>query len=200
MRGYVSFVLVFISSLILLSSLALLNAARSADLSGAVEAARAGGISMNVRECVVESVRQGASSGFLMYDASHDITLCRHCMDNSCVPPNPAYPNPVNWCDATLCGQCFRSSEARSAAETGAGAALLALRPDSFDDEYSVEIGGADFEANLMAAPQSRNGIHLESMLLRNDVVFTLESAERGFRGESVMGSGMVVRIGNAID
>ena len=84
MRGYLSFILVFIAVLLLLALLRLHDAAHSTDLSKAVAAERTYAVQMNVKESVVESARRGALAGFSDYDATHDIKLCKHCPDSYC--------------------------------------------------------------------------------------------------------------------
>ncbi|MFH0884225.1 MAG: hypothetical protein V1861_00775 [Candidatus Micrarchaeota archaeon] len=200
MKGYISFVLVFLSSLILLHSLAILNSAYSTDLSQAVETERAYGLAMNTKECVLESIRQGAARGFSIYDETHDISLCRHCPDHFCTPPTPLNPNPENICDVALCGQCFRESEARLASESGALSDLMALGYGSFDSDYSVFLDEAVLEASLEADGFSKNGLRLSSVRFREDFPIVIESKKFGFRGVSEIKKGMVVPLGAAYD
>jgi len=200
MKGYMSFVLVFLSSLILLHSMAVLNAAHSTDLSRAVEIERAYGLQMNVKECVLESVRAGALAGFSSYDFSHDIMLCKHCMDHLCVPPTPANPVPENICDGGLCSLCFRESEARLSSVSGAQSGLMALWSGRFDDDYSVLIGPAALDARLEAGALSKNGMRLSNMRFTGDFPIILESSRFGFRGSSQIPEGTVVQLGTDDD
>jgi hypothetical protein len=193
MKGYISFVLVFLSSIILLHSLAILSAAYSTDLSLAVETERAYGLQMNVKECVLEGVRQGAGLGFSSYDGTHDIALCRHCPDHFCTPPTPVNPNPENLCDGGLCARCFRESEARLASESGALGGIMALRSGSFDGDYLVHLGDAVLEARLEAGAFSKNGLRLSSVRFREDFPIIIESKRYGFRGVSEIEKGMEV-------
>src|SRR4030095_3907449 len=126
MRGYFSFSLVLLSSLLALSLLMLHHQSGQRDLSKAVSVQRAYGLQMNAKESVVESMRQGASAGFGYYDSTHDIAMCKHCPDNFCAPTIPGVTT-ENACDATLCSACFREADARESAVSSAAAKAAAL-------------------------------------------------------------------------
>ncbi len=166
MRGYLSFVLVFLCAALLLASIPALREARSLDYSDSILIERAYGLEMNAKGCAIESVRQGAASGFDGYDASHSLDACIHCPDHFCTPPTPADPYPPNVCDAGECSSCFREKEAREAALAGAGHGLSLLRGHATDGMQAVfgAPGGECLEAFLVPDPLARNGLRVGSV------------------------------------
>lgn len=193
MRGYVSYVLVFCCSLALLSLLFVSQEAGSYDFSRAIAVERSGALHMNIKECLLESARQGAAAGFESYDVSHDISLCRHCPDNYCAPPTPANPFPPNMCDPLRCGKCFRESEARMAAEDGALGRIGALRAHVFDPDFTIGIGNAAIAASLRREPASPNGFSLGTVFFRDDVGIEAKSTRFRMSCSSRIPKGTVV-------
>jgi len=172
MRGYLSFILVFISVLLLLSLLRLQDASSSTDLSKAVAAERTYAVQMNVKESVLEALRLGALAGFSGYDSAHDISLCKHCPDSFCSP----LPDAVNTCDAAKCGACFREAEARTAARERAVSDVRPLNNHPFDSDFRVAIGDPQIEVFLEADTLAKNGFGLGSARLTDEFFVFVDS------------------------
>jgi len=151
---------------------------------------------MDVKESLLESVRQGASMGYGAYDFSHDIRLCRHCPDNACAPATPLDPFPPNICDDSLCSQCFRENEAREAAVSGAIGAAALLSAYQFDADFTVALSQPDVEAFLKSDPASKNGFALDYLRFRDDLRIEIESGRFDISGSSRIPKGTVVRDG----
>jgi hypothetical protein len=199
MRGYLSFVIVLVSSVLLLSLILLLSRARASDLSQAVALERAYGLEMNAKECAIESIRQGATIGFGAYDASHDLGDCSHCDDHFCIPPTPADPLPPNRCDALLCSNCFREQDARSAAANGALAGLVILRGNRFDEDYNASFGDAfpdDFDVFLAPDASAGNGLCIGGVRLREDLFIRVQSDKLDASLKSRLPKGTVIAHG----
>jgi hypothetical protein len=186
MRGYISFVLVFVAAGILLSSYSVLLPAYSPDLSRAVSVERAYGLQMNIKEAALESIRQGTLEGFRTYDESHSLENCLNC-PGACAPP----PSP-NPCDAMLCAQCFRENEARASAVLGATTLLGKLQAHSFDSAFSVTINPPELEVFLQADPLSNNGFSVDHSRLRSVLGISVES-ELDISAQSELPAGMVI-------
>jgi hypothetical protein len=193
MRGYVSFVLVLLASLVLLDLLALYDASHETNLSDAVAAERAYGIEMNVKEAVIQSVRLGAGEGFGEYDRATDVRNCRHCPDNFCAPPTPADPYPPNACDPPRCSLCFRESGARKAAIDGALETLRDLEGHRFDQDFSVSFGGAELEVLLRPDPLSKNGYSLDFARFRKKNGMNISSDKFRIDQESKIPGGFTI-------
>ncbi|MEW6721785.1 MAG: hypothetical protein AB1324_00830 [Candidatus Micrarchaeota archaeon] len=178
MRGYVSFVLVFSSALLLSSLILLYDSSGRADLSKAVTAERAYGIQMNAKEAAIESVRGGAESGFSAYDTVHSLENCTHCTDHGCAPLSD--PPPPNYCSEALCDGCFRESGAREAALSSAQARLSALRGHEFDRDFNVSIGNAELEAFLAPDGTAKNGFALSGVRFRRALQIDVQSGKFG--------------------
>ena len=192
MRGYLSFVLVFLSLALLLSLLTLSQAADSTDLSKAIAISRAYGVLMNMKENVLEAVRLGGENGFASYDDSHFIESCLHCPDHFCDP----LPATANSCDAGLCATCFREGEAREAAEKGALANVEMLDGCGFDDGFNSTVGDAEFEVFLKAANGTKNGYGLDYGRFRKEVVVRASSAALGVSADGGIPAGTGVSYG----
>lgn len=192
MRGYVSFLLVFVSILLFLSLMQLRFASSPPDLSMAVAFERSYCIEMNAKEAAIETLRQGAEAGFAGYDSTHSIEACIHCQDNGCAYPAPPAPPPPNICDAALCLGCFRESEARWAAETGAASALRALGVS--DGDFDAAFGVASAESFLRHDPAGRNGFALDKVRLREQIPISFGSVRFGLSSRSELPKGLVVR------
>lgn len=186
MRGYVSFVLVFVAAGILLSSYSMLTPAYSSDLSKAVWVERAYGLQMNIKEAAIESIRQGAQEGFDGYDSSHSLEDCLHC-PGACGPP----PSP-NPCDSLLCKKCFREDEARASAILGAQIQLTKLQLHQFDKQFTTLLSPSEIEVFLQADPLSRNGFSLSYSRLRTPLLISVEGLE--LSAQSELPAGMVIR------
>jgi hypothetical protein len=192
MKGYVSFLLASVSLLLLLSLIELRASSYGLDLSRAIAIERAYGDGMNVKEAILESVREGARAGFGSYDSSHDLEACLHCPDNFCSPPLPPAPPVPNACDAARCASCFRESEARAAAEAGAEAMASSLAfPDG---DFTSSPGKAEVEALLRHDGQGKNGFALDYAIFEEPLRITLSSERFGMSASSSIPRGMVVR------
>ncbi len=172
MRGYLSFILVFIAVLLLLSLLRLHDASYSTDLSKAVAAERTYAVQMNAKESVIEAARQGALGGFSDYDATHDIRLCRHCPDSFC----SAIPGSANQCDNTKCMACFREADARAGAIDRALSGVRSLNSHVFDSDFEVRIGDPAMEVFLEADPAAKNGFRLGSARFTKEFLVSVDS------------------------
>lgn len=189
MRGYLSFVLVLLCLLILLSLLQAREASMHIDLSKAVMVERAYSISMNIKECVLEAARAGAADGFAAYDHSHDVRLCRHCADSYC----SIIPIAVNRCDQALCSQCFREQEARAEAESGALSRMALLGPHAFDSDFSIGLSFPGLRAITRADVSGKNGYALDSLIFEDEVRISAESTKLGISAESKIPRGVVI-------
>lgn len=187
MRGYVSFVLVFLASAIALSSYSLLSSGFP-DISKAICAERAYGLQMNIKETALESVREGALEGFADYDVSHDVRSCVHC-PGACLPP----PSP-NHCDPALCMGCFREDEARLSAALGAQARLASLHQHGFDGSFSIILGQPHLDVFLKPDPLSRNGFSVDYAILRSPLKISVRSDSMEISAASELPEGMVIR------
>ncbi|NYZ74415.1 hypothetical protein H0O00_04695 [Candidatus Micrarchaeota archaeon] len=174
MRGYLSFILVFISVLLLLSLLRLYDASYSMDLSKAVAAERTYAVQMNVKESVIEVARQGALGGFSDYDAAHDIRLCKHCPDSFC----SALPGSANQCDSAKCMACFREADARAGAIDKAVSGVHSLNNHIFDSDFEVGIGDPSIEVFLEADSFAKNGFRLGSARFTDALLVFVDSGK----------------------
>ena len=168
MRGYLSFVLVFLSIVLVLSMLNLHIQNKS---SRALMIERTYSTSMNVKESIIESIDQGAMQGFQQYDLSHDVLLCRHCPDNYCSPE----PMALNQCDPELCEQCFRADDAKTSAEYQALLNYEKLNFHDFDPDYDVSISKPELKVFLEQDPLSKNGYSYGSFRLDKDIGIILD-------------------------
>jgi hypothetical protein len=188
MRGYLSFVLAFVSILLILSLLEAQLVSRDFELSKAVAVQRAYSLQMNAKEVIFELAREGANEGFDGYDSSHDVSLCKHCPDHFCVPGSL-----VNGCDALLCGRCFREDEARERAESGAKSKLARLSPDIFDPDFTLSMEEPSIEAYLGPEPLSPNGFRLSHIRFREDLQIMFGSEKFGISGTARVPRGCLI-------
>jgi|GEM_PF-1895672 len=188
MRGHLSFVLVFLSVILLFHLLELQLASKDFNLSKAVAVQRIYSVQMNIKENILEASRQGAVEGFTAYDSSHDISLCRHCPDHACIPASP-----TNFCDAALCSRCFREGEAREHAEEGALLKLVSLKTHGFDPDFSSSIGDAGLSAYLKAEPLSSNGFSFSHVQFQDDVLISLSSVKFSISAQARIPGGCVI-------
>jgi len=189
MRGYLSFVLVLVSLQLVFSLLDVKDASDSSDLSKALSVERAYSLHMNVKECILEAARQGAQEGFAVYDASHDIKLCKHCLDAYCSP----IPSALNHCDPFLCNQCFREDEARAEAERYALSKIALLRSHQFDSDFRVIILNENVEVFTTADGTAKNGYALDYLRFREDLGIGLESAKFNLSADAEIPRGVVI-------
>lgn len=183
MRGYLSFVLVLVSIVLVLS---LLEFSIKEESTKALLTERSYSLSMNVKEAVIESIRYGAHEGYSQYDLEHDILMCKHCP--VCLP---AFCNPI------LCQQCFYESEARRHAKAAALARLEILKKCHFDQDFTISIGTADLEVHSTPDALSKNGFALDSIKLNNDVTIMLFSEKFNITGQSKLPGGMIINAGD---
>ncbi len=169
MRGYFSFVLVFLSLLLVFSLISVQPAHNS---SQAISIERAYGLSMNVKEAVIEAAREGAEEGFGSYDLGHDIMVCRHCQDHFCTYDRQ-FPN---FCDDMLCSRCFREDEARSSAILLAQTRILALKSHRFDPDFSVSISSPPVSTFLKPDKLAKNGFSLDYIRFEQETHIALVS------------------------
>ncbi|MFH0737153.1 MAG: hypothetical protein V1827_00550 [Candidatus Micrarchaeota archaeon] len=187
MRGYLSFLLAFAACMALLSCHALLGPSSSLDLSKAISVERAYGLQMDMKGAAMESIRQGAVSGFKSYDKNHEIGNCTHCPGMCLPPPAPDY------CDAALCGRCFIESDARAYAISGAEASLDNLRALQADGAFITSFGDLDLEVFLIPDPLSKNGFSLQYARLRDPLQIEAESGALGISAKSELPAGLVI-------
>jgi hypothetical protein len=188
MRGYLSFVLAFVSMLIIVQLAEAQLSSYDFELSKAVSVQRAYSLQMNVKECMLEAVQQGAREGFSSYDSSHDVRLCRHCPDHFCIPGSL-----TNGCDPLLCSMCFREDEARAHAVEGAQSKLSLLHGHGFDGDFNVEIKDAALSAHLAPSPLSSNGFSLSHVRFDEDVLISFSSDRFAISGDGKIPGGCVI-------
>jgi hypothetical protein len=188
MRGYLSFVLALLSLLVLLQLSQAQLSAQDFSLSKAITVQRAYSLQMNVKECMLASARQGAMEGFRHYDATHEVSLCKHCADHFCAPLSP-----VNGCDPMLCSRCFREDEARAEARQEALGRLSGLRSHLFDTDFDLSIGQVRLSAHLNHSEVSKNGYSLSHIRFDDDAGISFASRVLGIRGEAGIPGGCVV-------
>ena len=188
MRGYLSFVLVFVSVLLLLYVLQLHLTVNDFNLDKAIAVHRTYSVQMNVKEVLLELARQNAEKGFNEYDSSHSVSLCRHCPDHFCIPGSPS-----NNCDVILCNQCFREKEARESAEKMVISGLTVMNNYSFDPDFTVSIANAETNAFLKADLLSRNGFSLDYIKFRNNIMISLYSEKFEVSAKGKIPQGCVV-------
>jgi len=196
MRGYLSFVLAFLSLALILSLLSLSNAAGSRSLSKAVSVERIYGVEMNVKEIILEEARQGGRTGFSIYSTTHFERMCKHCPDNFCAPYIPPAPPPENACDETLCSACFREDEARNASEYWSELGISSLNGHMFDPDFSINIGHADTEASLSADPLRKGYFILSDIRFREDLRINISSEKLSISAGSRIPAGTGVDCG----
>jgi hypothetical protein len=196
MRGYISFVLVFISVLLLLSLLKLHDASSSTDLSKAVAVERIYGVQMNVKESVIEAARQGALDGFVGYDAIHDINKCKHCPDSFCSP----LPEAPNRCDTALCMACFREADARASATDKAISGVRSLNTHEFDSDFQVRIDDPSLEVFLEADPLAKNGFRLGSARFTKEFSVFVDSRKFAISSTAEMPKVVVARADGVVE
>ena len=191
MRGYLSFVLVLASLILVFTLLELSLASNSVDLSKAISAERAYGVQMNVKESIIESAKQGALEGFNTYDSSHDLSLCKHCHDFFCAPQELLPP--PNVCDQSLCERCFRESDARIEAEKGAILRVVGLANHNFDNDFDIFISPAVIDSFTAADPASKNGFSLSSLRFKDDLHLRFISKKFGLSTNATVPEGFVI-------
>ncbi len=179
MRAYLSFVLVLLS-LVLVFSLLELNLHSRSPKALLVE--RSYSRSMNVKENVLESLRQGAEEGFADYDTHHELEKCIHCP--ICHP---------DVCDPVKCMECFREHEAREQARQYALSRLDKLRSHVFDLDFEISIGDAEIDVFTYARPLAKNGFGLHSVRVRDDIVITIGSERFSLAGRAKIPGGVII-------
>ncbi|MBN1169876.1 hypothetical protein JXA56_02535 [Candidatus Micrarchaeota archaeon] len=171
MRGYLSFVLVFLA-IVLVFSMLNLNIKNNDPKMLITE--RIYSTSMNVKEIILESLDQGAEKAFRDYDAHHNVSLCRHCTDHYC-SPEPLAPN---FCNAGLCKQCFRVDEARAYARQGAFYNYEKLKSHIFDPEFDIDFSNPEIEVFLQSDPLFKNGYFYHSYRIETDILIYVNGFE----------------------
>jgi hypothetical protein len=169
MQGYFSFILVFVSVILLLALIQ--NLTSQPDYSKALAIERAYALSMNVKETIIASAVQGAEDGFLEYDNSHDTKMCIHCKGYCTYDRD--FPN---YCDDQLCSLCFKESEAREIASQFANLRLILLNYYEFDPDFSISISSPSVSSFLKPNSQSKNGFDLDR-IQSNELSITLNSS-----------------------
>jgi hypothetical protein len=197
MRGYLAFVLVFVSMALVLALLSMVAAAGPRSLSRAISVERAYGVQMNAKESALGISRQLGRKGFDIYRMTHFPQMCGHCLDHFCIPsPLPA-PLLGNSCSEQLCSLCFREDGARAYAEAGAAMGLASLNSGGvFDRDFSVSIDGGLPEAFLAPDPVMEGSYILDSMRFRVPLRIRVESDKLGISSDSSIPAGTVVRCG----
>lgn len=137
-RGYLSFLLVFASVLIVLSAIHIYLISGNIDASDAILAERTHQENMNLKELVLEAVREGGQDGYSFYDSLHSHESCvKYCpnMGACTLPHTPP-------CDLVQCElSCFRLSDAQKAAEDGAISRLQELAKTEFSEDFTLWCG-----------------------------------------------------------
>lgn len=169
MRGYFSFILVFVSLLLVLT---LSSVNLQTDFSKAISIERTYGVSMNVKEVIIETLKYGANEGFGQYTSSHDIALCRHCTDHFCTYDRD-FPN---YCDDFLCSKCFRESDARLAAMDQAKVKISSLKNHQFDPDFTISIQDPQITIFLYPDHLAKNGFSLDSIRFEQDDFIIINS------------------------
>ena len=188
MKGYLSFVLVFVSVLVLLYLLEAQFSSRNFELSKAITVQRAYALQMNVKENLLEIAKQGAREGFDLYNSTHNLSSCMHCPDHFCTPG----PSPNN-CDLVKCSACFRENEARQAAVNKAVEKLMLLRTHHFDHDFDVSIGITALSAHLKPNLLSPNGFALSHIQFQYDTPITLVSKKFEVSAKAKIPRGCVI-------
>lgn len=176
MRAYLSFVLVLFCLMLLISLLQYTGYTSTKSLINE----RAYLISMNVKEALIESARQGSLEGFRDYDSVHSVDDCIHCP--------PCHPE---LCDPVRCQTCFRESDARTSARTAALGHIEALRAHVFDPDFFVTIGPADIDEYTKADPAARNGFSLDSFRISATEI-SISSEKFGLEASARLPGGLI--------
>jgi len=120
MRGYLSFVLVLASALVILNLVILHWQPQSISLANAIAVERVYQTQMNAKEVVLESIRAGGMEAFELYNKTHNVTVCQ--------TQGPDHP------------LCFRIEEAREWARAGSFFRLATIDTQAFDEDMEVSI------------------------------------------------------------
>ncbi|MBU0591996.1 hypothetical protein KKF81_04545 [Candidatus Micrarchaeota archaeon] len=190
MRGYLSFLVVFVSLIIIFSLIQLSIAVNNSDFSKSIVISRTYSLQMNAKELILESARLGATDGFFVYDSSHDIKNCGHCPDAGCSPD----PRAPNRCDTRMCDSCFRESDARKEAENYATAQLDSLKSYTFDPDFYVSISIPVVQAFTKFDPLAKNSHSLDYIRFVGDVRIAIESEKFDISAKAHIPKGMVIR------
>ena len=174
MKGYFSFILVFLLSLLLISSIELYQSKQSFSLSKAIISERTYEIGSNTEHSISESLLQGAIAGFGYYDSTHFISMCNHCLDYYC-DPTPATPN---QCDEALCSFCFRDEEAKKSARLSALSSLASVREISSNYDFNVSFNDPQIEVFLKPVPISKNGVVFSHFRTIDHVLLSVASSK----------------------
>ncbi|HIE56406.1 MAG TPA: hypothetical protein EYP90_14745 [Chromatiaceae bacterium] len=137
MKGYLSFVLVFASVILILGFVQADLSAGTVDLSRAISAERAYQAQMNVKEVLLEAAAQGGLRGYGAYaDGRSELACVQYCPDfGECLHPK------TPPCDMVKCAdKCFRISDAQSEAEKGAMLKMREVSAAEFDSGADIVI------------------------------------------------------------
>ncbi|MBI5046923.1 hypothetical protein HZC07_04305 [Candidatus Micrarchaeota archaeon] len=194
MRGYISFLLVLPLLTLTFTLLAANYSSKSPNLSKAIAVERSYSLQMNVKEATLESIRQGAYTGFSDYDSTHFVGYCANCPENFCSPPTlPPIPEPPNICDPLRCSKCFKESEAREQAEFGADTNLAMLGSVSFDRDFSVSFSKPKLQIIILPSI-SKNGFSFDSVRLSEPLTIQLQSNKLSLSANASLPTGLVIR------
>lgn len=189
MKGYFSFILVFLLSLLLLSSIELYQSKNSFSLSKAIISERTYSVGTNVHHSIYRSLIDGANNGFDSYDSTHSLALCNHCPDYYC---NPTISSP-NYCDATLCNLCFRDQEAKERSNEGALESLSQLRQIPFDNDFNVSFNQPQLEVFLKPENNSRNGVKISYIRTVSPIFLNISSSKFSINASKNVDSGWLI-------
>jgi hypothetical protein len=120
MKGYLSFLLVFVSVFMILTLIEVSQLPSQISFSKAIAAERVYQVQMNAKEVALESVRHGGISAFKLYNETHKSEICK--------TQSPNHPN------------CFRSEEAIIWTKAGSFVLLSLLERANFDSDIKVNI------------------------------------------------------------
>ena len=185
MKGYVSFLLAASSLFLILSLIQLLFVSKSIDNSPALLMSSTYSIHMNLKESIIESIRQGAVEGFSEYDASHDVTLCIHCPDHFC----SIEPLSPNVCDPLRCSKCFREEESLVSSELKSIEYLNRLKTANLGFDFSFT--NPDFRAYGKTDLTSKNHFSLSYLTINQPVPINLIYFEN--ESSSIIPKGLVI-------
>lgn len=188
MKGYFSFILVFIISLLIISSIELYQTKNSFSLSKAIISERAYGVGSNAEYSISQSLIQGAVIGFNDYDSTHSILMCNHCQDFYCsiVPASP------NMCDPLLCATCFRDKEAIESSKTMSINTLQSLGGTGFDRDFYVSFNNPEIEVFFKPNLSSKNGVSFSHIRTTSPILLNINSSKFNITAKKIISSGLV--------
>ena len=188
MKGYFSFILVFVISLLLISAIELYQTKYSFSLSKAIISERSYEIGSNYEHAIKATILSGAKKGFDTYDATHSISMCNHCPDYFCNPT----PSSTNYCDAALCSLCFRDSDAVLESKRQVVSSLSLLSSIENSSDFSLSFNIPDFDVFLVGDSLSKNGVSFSSIRTAGQISLLVNSSKFQIYAKKTIPSGLV--------